>query len=93
MTIKINKIIGFHYLLTKIHALLFGFFGIEYISQEVISKIKAKSITHNINIFSIHNDDSVLCGCYCIAFIEYMVAAKTLLDHANLFLPNDLEKE
>ena len=29
------------------------------------------------------------CGFYCIAFIEYMLARKTLLDHTNLFFSND----
>ena len=30
-------------------------------------------------------------GFYCIAFIEYMLAGKTLLDNINLFLPNDFK--
>ena len=29
------------------------------------------------------------CGFYCIAFIEYILARKTLLDHTNLFFSND----
>ena len=59
-------------------------FGIKYVPQE---KIKYKSITHNI--FRIQDDDSLMCGFYCIAFIEYMIAGKTLLDYTNLFSPND----
>ena len=31
-------------------------------------------------------------GFYCIAFIEYMLAGKTLLDYMNLFSPNDYKK-
>ena len=42
--------------------------GIEHNPQEVLSKIKGKSITHNI--FRTHDDDSIMCGFYCIAFIE-----------------------
>ena len=30
-----------------------------------------------------------MCGCYCIAFIESMLAGKTLLDYTNLFSTND----
>ena len=30
-----------------------------------------------------------MCGFYCIAFIEYMIGGKTLLDYTNLFSPND----
>ena len=26
-----------------------------------------------------------MCGFYCIAFIEYMIAGKKLLDYTNLF--------
>ena len=33
-----------------------------------------------------------MCGFYCIAFIEYMLAGKTLLDYTNLFSPNDYKK-
>ena len=31
-------------------------------------------------------------GIYYIAFIEHMVAGKTLLDYTNLFFPNDYKK-
>ena len=33
-----------------------------------------------------------MCGFYCIAFIEYLLAVKTLLDYTNLFSPDDYEK-
>ena len=33
-----------------------------------------------------------MCGFYCIAFIEYMLAGKSLLDYTNLFSPNDYKK-
>ena len=45
-------------------AVYFDSFGIEYIPQEVLSKIKDKSITQNI--FRIQDDDSVICGFYFI---------------------------
>ena len=64
--------------------------GIEYIPQEVLNKIKDKSITHNI--FRIQDNDSIMCGFYCIAFIEYILAGKTLLDYTNLYYPNDYKK-
>ena len=49
-----------------------------------LNKIKDKSITHNI--FRIQNNESIACGFYCIAFIEYMLAGKTLFDHIIYFL-------
>ena len=33
-----------------------------------------------------------MCGFYCIAFIEYTLAGKTLLDYTNLFCPNYYKK-
>ena len=72
-------------------AIYFDSFGIEYIPQEVLRKIRDKSIT--LNIFRIQDNESIMCGFYCIAFIEYMLAGKTLLDHTNLFSPNDCKKE
>ena len=33
-----------------------------------------------------------MCGFYCIVFIEFMLAGKTLLDYTNLFSPNDYKK-
>ena len=32
-------------------------------------------------------------GFYCIAFTEYIFAAKTLLDYTNLFSPNGYKKK
>ena len=65
-------------------------FGIEYIPLEVLNKIRDKSITRNI--FRIQDNESILCGFYCITFIEYMLAGKTLLDYTNLFSSNDYKK-
>ena len=64
----------------------FNSFGIQYIPQEVLKKIKDKSITYNI--FKVQNDNSVIHGLYCIAFIEYMMTGKTFSDYTNLVFPN-----
>ena len=65
-------------------------FRIEYTPQEVLNKIRDKSITHNI--FRIEDDDSIICEFYCIAFIEYMLAEKILLDYTNIFSTKDYKK-
>ena len=44
------------------------------------------------NIFRTQDDDSIICGFYCIAFIEYMIPGKILLDYTNLFSPNNYKK-
>ena len=33
-----------------------------------------------------------MCGFYYIAFIEFMLAGKAVLDYTNLFSPNDYKK-
>ena len=52
--------------------------------QEVISIIRDKSFTHSL--LRIQDGDFIMCGFYCIAFIECMLAGKTFLDYTNFFL-------
>ena len=49
----------------------------------MLNKVKDKSIADHI--FKMEDDESIMCGFYCIAFMEYMVAGKTLLDYTNLY--------
>ena len=44
------------------------------------------------NIVRTQDDDSIICGFYCIAFMEYMIPGKILLDYTNLFSPNNYKK-
>ena len=71
-------------------AVYFDFFGIEYIPQNILNKIRYKSITRNI--FRIQDNEFFMCGIYGIVFIEYMLAEKCLLDYTNLFSPNGHKK-
>ena len=66
-------------------AVFFDLFGIEYIPQEVLSKIKDKGIT--LNIIRIQSDDSIMYEFYCKT-IEYTIAGTKLLDYNYLFFPN-----
>ena len=86
MNMKIRVRTGFLYLLNQnIH---FGF-GIEHIPKEI-----NKFINNDIksNIFRIQAYDSIMCGYFCIEFINYMLKGKTLLDYTNLFSPNNFKK-
>ena len=67
----------------------FDSFGIEHIPKEI-----NKFFNNNIesNIFRIQAYDSIMCGYFCIEFINYMLKGKTLLDYTNLFSPNDFKK-
>ena len=60
------------------------FFAIVYILPDVLNKIKNKPIINNI--FRIQDDESIMCGFYCLAFIQYMFVEKTLLDYTILTL-------
>ena len=66
----------------------FDSFGIEHIPKEV------KKFIGNIisNIYRIQNYDSIMCGCFCIGFIDYMFKSKSLTDYTNLFSPNNFKK-
>ena len=55
-----------------------------------INKFIRKDIKSNI--FRLQAYDSIMCGCYFIEFINYMLKGKALLDYTNLFSPNDFKK-
>ena len=72
----------------------FGSFGVEYIPEEIKDFIKELPENKNIktNIFRIQEDNSIMCGYFCIEFIDFMLAGKKLTDYTNLFSPHDLKK-
>ena len=45
------------------------------------------------NIFRIQAYDSVMCGYFCIGFIDFMLKDKRLTDFTNLFSSNDFFKK
>ena len=72
----------------------FNSFGVEYISEETKELTKEFSGNKNIkaNIFRVQEDNSIMCGYFCIGFVDFMLAGKTLTDYTNLFSLHDLEK-
>ena len=44
------------------------------------------------NIFRIQADNSIMCGYFCIGFIDCMLARKSLIDFTSLFSPYDFKK-
>ena len=65
----------------------FHSFGVEHIPKEIKTFIGNKNIT--TNIFRIQAYDSIMCGYFCIGFINFMHAGKTLTEYTNLFSPNN----
>ena len=70
--------------------LYFDSFGVEHIPKEIRKLIVKKNIITNIYRRQAH--DSVMCGYFCIGFIDFMLKGKSLLDYSNLFSPSDYEK-
>ena len=76
----------------------FDSFGVEHIPKEINKFIdndttKSSSLEHiKSNIFRIQAYDSIMCGYFCIEFINCMPKGKALLDYTNLFSPNDFKK-
>ena len=61
----------------------FNSFGVEHIPKEIKAFTGNKNI--KTNIFRIQAYDSLMCGYFCIGFIDLMLAGKNLTDFTNLF--------
>ena len=68
----------------------FDSFGVEHIPEEIKEFIGNKNI--KANIFRIQANNSVMCGYFCIGFIDFMLADKKLTDYTNLFSSYDFDK-
>ena len=68
----------------------FDSFGVEHILKEIRKFIGNKNIT--TNIYRIQAYDSVICGHFCIGFIDFMLKGKSLLEYKYLFSPNEYKK-
>ena len=55
----------------------FDSFGVEHTPKEI------KAFT---------NKDSIMCGYFCIRFINFILRGKSLTEYTNLFSPNDFKK-
>ena len=77
----------------------FDYFGVEHIPKEIIkfigndqsSSAKARNKNIAINIYRIQAYNSIMCGYFCIGFINFMFNGNSLTDYTNtnLFSPND----
>ena len=66
----------------------FDSFGVKHIPKDIKAFINNNNI--KTNIFRIQAYDSFMCGCFCIGFIDFMLAGKTLTKY--LFSPNNFKK-
>ena len=85
--------IGTHWIALYVNnkiAIYFDSFGVEHIPKEIMNFIGRKKII--TNIYRIQAYDSIMCGYFCIGFINFMFNGKSLTDYTNLFSPNDFNK-
>ena len=61
----------------------FNSFGVEHIPKEIIKIIGRKNVI--ANIFRVQAYDSIMCGYFCIRFINFMLAGKKFTGNTNLF--------
>ena len=66
----------------------FDSFRVENIPKEIKRFVKNNIKT---NIFRIQAYDSVMCGYFCIGFIDFMFKGKTLTEYTKRFSPNNFE--
>ena len=80
------------------YIIYFDSFGIEHIPKEINKFIDNDTTKSSFleriksNAFRIQAYDSIMCGYFCIEFINYMLNGKTLLNYIILFSPNDFKK-
>ena len=85
--------IGTHWVALYVNnkiTIYFDSFGVEHIPKEIMNFISRKKII--TNIYRIQAYDSIMCGYFCIGFINFMFNGKSLTDYTNLFSPNDFNK-
>ena len=86
--------IGTHWVALHVNnktIIYFDSFGVEHIPREIMKFIARKKII--TNIYRIQAYDSIMCGYFCIGFINFMFNGNSLTDYTNLFSSNDLKKK
>ena len=65
----------------------FDSFIVEHFPKQIRKFIRNKNII--TNIYRKQAYDSMMCGYFCIGFINFMLKGKSLLEYTNLFFPNE----
>ena len=68
----------------------FDSFGVENVPEEIKESVENKKII--ANIFRLEANDSVMCGYFCIRFIDFTLAGKKLTDFTNMLSAHDFER-
>ena len=87
------KEVGTHWIALfceKNEIVYFDSFGVEHIPEKIIEFIENKRV--KANIFRLQAYDSIMCGYFCIGFINFMFKGKTLTEYRNRFSPYNFKK-
>lgn len=68
----------------------FDSFVVEYIPTEIKNMIDNKNIVKIID--RIQANDSIMCKCFCIKFVDFMIKIKSFLDDYNKSLVMNVKK-
>ena len=74
----------------KYEVIYFYGFGVEHVPKEIKRFIGHKNIKASIS--RIQEDNSIICGYFCIGFIHFMFAGRSLIDFTSLFSPYNFKK-
>ena len=90
MSMNQLELIGLLCILNDNSVTYFDSFGIVHIPKEIKKFIGNENVV--TNIYRIQADDLIMCGYFCIGFIDFMLKGKSLLNYTNLFSPSNYEK-
>ena len=65
----------------------FDSFGVEHVLEEIKEFVRNKNII--ANMFRVQANNSIMCGYFCIGFVDFMLAGKKLTDFTSMFSPYD----
>ena len=85
--------VGTHWIalfFNKSEIIYFDSFGVRHVPEEIKESFGNKNIIGNI--FRVQANNSVMCGYFCIGFIDFMLAGKKLTDFTSMFSPYDFKK-
>ena len=68
----------------------FDSLGVEHVPEETKEFIENKKIISKT--FRVQVNNSIMCGYFCIGFIDFMFAGKKLIDFTSLFCPYDFKR-
>ena len=85
--------IGTHWIVLYVNIKIVTYFdscGVEHIPKEIRKFIGKRNII--TNVYRIQAYDSLMCGYFCIRFIDFILKGKSLLEYTNLFCLYEYKK-